>query len=122
MLVLSRRVHEKIVFPDVQATLEVAAIHAGNVRLGFEAPAELRVFREEVWERTREEWAGPTTPPRNSGEQDPAGLCELRCRWQMVANALLSLIHRGVRTGRAREMERIVDTLDRELSSLCRQA
>ena len=48
MLVLSRRVDEKIFFPALGITLKVVRIKGNTVRLGIEAPPEIRVAREEV--------------------------------------------------------------------------
>lgn len=51
MLVLSRRLNEKLFFPSSQTTLQVVAIKPGVVRLGIEAPANVSVFREELMDR-----------------------------------------------------------------------
>lgn len=48
MLVLSRRLNEKIVIPAVNITIQVIAVRPGVVRLGFDGPAEIKVFRQEV--------------------------------------------------------------------------
>lgn len=48
MLVLSRRPNEKIVIPAINATIQVIDVKPGAVRLGFDAPADVKVFREEV--------------------------------------------------------------------------
>jgi carbon storage regulator CsrA len=48
MLVLSRRLDEKILFPELGITVQVTEIKGGKVRLGIEAPAEVRVLREEL--------------------------------------------------------------------------
>lgn len=48
MLVLSRRPNEKIVLPDVGATIEVVSVKGHTVRLGIDAPRDLLVLREEV--------------------------------------------------------------------------
>jgi carbon storage regulator CsrA len=48
MLVLGRRLNEKLVFPRVQATVQVVDIQGGMVRLGIEAPPEVVVLREEL--------------------------------------------------------------------------
>jgi carbon storage regulator CsrA len=48
MLVLARRLNERIVIPRIQAAIQVVGIQGGIVRLGFEAPADVKVFREEV--------------------------------------------------------------------------
>jgi carbon storage regulator CsrA len=53
MLVLSRRVNEKIVLPGINTTIQLLSTKQGLVRLGIDAPAEVAVFREEVWLRTQ---------------------------------------------------------------------
>jgi carbon storage regulator len=47
MLVLSRRVDERIVV-DGRITVTVVEIRAGKIRLGVEAPPEVPVWREEL--------------------------------------------------------------------------
>lgn len=51
MLVLARQLNERIVMPDVPATIEVVAIKPNGVRLGIEAPTEITILREEVLRR-----------------------------------------------------------------------
>ena len=51
MLVLSRRLHEKIQFPGLNITVQVVAIKPGVIRIGIEAPPEVRVVREEILEQ-----------------------------------------------------------------------
>jgi carbon storage regulator len=48
MLVLSRRLREKIVFPGLNLTVQVLAIQRGVVRLGIDAPLAVAVLREEL--------------------------------------------------------------------------
>jgi carbon storage regulator CsrA len=48
MLVLSRRVGERIFIPSIDAYVKVLAVKGGTVRLSIEAPAEVRVLREEL--------------------------------------------------------------------------
>ena len=48
MLVLSRRVHEKIVLPGLGVTFTVISIKCNVVRLGIEAPPDVKVLREEL--------------------------------------------------------------------------
>ena len=48
MLVLSRKLKQKIVLPTVNVTLQVVDIRQGQVRLGIDAPPEVTVLREEV--------------------------------------------------------------------------
>jgi carbon storage regulator CsrA len=48
MLVLSRRLNEKVVFPTLGVTVQVVSVKPGVVRLGIEAPSGVRVLREEL--------------------------------------------------------------------------
>jgi carbon storage regulator len=60
MLVLSRRLNEKVVLPGLNVTVQVVAIENGRVRLGFEAPPQVPILREELA-------AGAGKPARRSG-------------------------------------------------------
>jgi len=51
MLVLTRRVNERLLFPGLHTTIQVVSIKPGLVRLGIDAPEEVRVLREEVPDR-----------------------------------------------------------------------
>jgi carbon storage regulator len=60
MLVLSRKNDEAVVIGgsagfDRMIKVTVLGIKNGNVRLGFEADADVPVHRLEVWERIRDE-------------------------------------------------------------------
>jgi carbon storage regulator len=48
MLVLSRRPGERIVFPDLNITVEVTSVKGNGVRVGIDAPPHVAVFREEL--------------------------------------------------------------------------
>jgi carbon storage regulator CsrA len=48
MLVLSRRLHEKVVLPELGITVEVVAVRPGVIRLGIVAPSAVKVVREEL--------------------------------------------------------------------------
>lgn len=50
MLVLSRRPDEKILFPNLGVTIQVLRVQGNVVRLGIDAPPELRILREELQE------------------------------------------------------------------------
>ena len=51
MLVLSRKLGEQIVVPQCRLTITVSAINGNTVRLAISAPAEIDVYREELWRR-----------------------------------------------------------------------
>jgi carbon storage regulator CsrA len=48
MLVLSRRLHERIQFPGLNISIQVVAIQSGVIRLGIEAPPGVSILREEI--------------------------------------------------------------------------
>jgi carbon storage regulator len=68
MLVLSRKVGERIVVPDCDLTITVVAVEGNKVRIGFSAPKEVAVFREEVWRQIDEDSA--VLRPVQSGRPD----------------------------------------------------
>jgi carbon storage regulator len=49
MLVLSRKVGERILVPQCELSVTVVAIEGNTVRLGIAAPTEIGVYREELW-------------------------------------------------------------------------
>ncbi len=66
MLVLARRLHERIILPTLDITIQVVALQGNMVRLGIEAPREVGVYREEVYDPTVV--ASPADePPNNLG-------------------------------------------------------
>jgi carbon storage regulator CsrA len=62
MLVLSRKLHEKITLPTVGATIEVVQIKGGTVRLGIDAPPDLAILRAELADRAAEGGKAGTSP------------------------------------------------------------
>jgi carbon storage regulator CsrA len=55
MLVLARRLHERIIIPSIRTAVEVTAVKQNFVRLGIEAPPEVTVLREEIYRRSAAE-------------------------------------------------------------------
>ena len=55
MLVLSRRENQKVLFPNLGITVEIVGVKGRNVRLGIDAPREIRVLRAELAEQTNGE-------------------------------------------------------------------
>ena len=54
MLVLSRKCGEKIVIPDQNIILTVLEVRGDRIRLGIEAPADVPVHRQEIWQRIQQ--------------------------------------------------------------------
>jgi carbon storage regulator CsrA len=65
MLVLSRRLHERIVLPTLGITITVVAVKPGVVRLGIEAPPDVAVLRKELLDRS------PATAARTAATSQP---------------------------------------------------
>lgn len=116
MLVLSRRVHEKLVLPDLNATIEVVDIRGQTVRLRFDAPEELRVLREEVPDQLAE-WSG------NLGSEPGSllGLMRLNQLLQkrlQIARRGLQELRRQVETGSTDDVETVLQRVDEDLALL----
>lgn len=70
MLVLSRKVGEKIIVAD-NVTIVVNRIAGQRVSLGIMAPRGTRIVRSELGNRA----AGPDGQPAAAGFSDPGGAC-----------------------------------------------
>lgn len=54
MLILTRRVHETLMVGD-EVTVTVLGVRGNQVRIGINAPREVGVHREEIYERIKAE-------------------------------------------------------------------
>jgi carbon storage regulator len=51
MVVLSRKMGQRIVLPETGVSIAVLGINGKCVRIGIEAPQSISVHRQEIWER-----------------------------------------------------------------------
>lgn len=65
MLILTRRVGETVMIGD-NVTVTVLGVKGNQVRLGVNAPKDVAVHREEIYERIKREQEGT---PAGGGEQ-----------------------------------------------------
>jgi len=66
MLILTRRVGETLMIGD-EVTVTVLGVKGNQVRIGVNAPKDVAVHREEIYERIkREQEAGTATEPADS--------------------------------------------------------
>ena len=61
MLVLSRKVSQRIMLDDGKIVITLVAINGSNVRIGIEAPREVNIQREELIEQDGQTHDTPST-------------------------------------------------------------
>jgi two-component system, OmpR family, response regulator len=116
MLVLSRRPNEKILFPSINATVQIVSVKGVTVRLGIDAPPEVAILREEL--QNPAEMGRANLAPVASTE---ARLRELR---HMVRNRLnvtsigLALLRKQAKAGSSADLERTIGKMEEEVQLL----
>ena len=72
MLILTRRVGETVVIGE-DITVTVLGVKGNQVRLGVNAPREVTVHREEIFERIKREESGegPEQDEHAAGREEP---------------------------------------------------
>jgi carbon storage regulator len=69
MLILTRRVGETVMIGN-EVTVTVLGVKGNQVRIGVNAPRDVAVHREEIYERIkREEQGGGSVRPGKSGDE-----------------------------------------------------
>ena len=115
MLVLTRRLHEKVRFPAFNTAIEVLSVKAGKVRLGIEAPAAVVVLREELCDQT-------VAAPMSAG--NAAEPTKLRRLHELVHNRLdvaeigLAVLTRQLQEGLHQEVQTTVEKIHEDINLL----
>lgn len=68
MLILTRRISESVIIGD-NVKITVLGVKGSQVRLGIDAPKDVSVHREEIYERIKQE---QSQGPRSSGDDSAA--------------------------------------------------
>jgi len=105
MLVLSRRLNEKLLLPDLHVAVQVVSIRPGQVRLGIDAPPHVQVLRAEI--------AGQYPPARSAQPARQAVAGQLN-----AANASVSLLRRQLAAGMIQDAQATLERLARDFSEL----
>jgi carbon storage regulator CsrA len=114
MLVLSRRLQERILFPSIDTLVQVVAIKPNLVRLGIEAPPEVTMLREELQGRAAVELLSGMPAAGMSGEAASLALDHvLQVVTAGIAEARLQL-----QAGRAQDGEMLLAKIQKDLEQL----
>lgn len=107
MLVLSRKERQRIRFPHLDISIEIVRIAGNTVRVGIDAPDDVKVLREEIADN------GAQTTDKEAARRRH----ELRNRLH-TANLALRLIQKQLDAGRKHEAERTLRLALDEFASL----
>ena len=114
MLVLSRRLNEKIIFPESNTMVQVVGMKPGVVRLGVRAPAEVTVLRQEVHERGAE-WTEPQAPAAGDSPPPASAKGDGEQAWLKSASLGLGLARLQLRVGQMHDAQQTLARLHFQL-------
>jgi carbon storage regulator CsrA len=115
MLVLTARLREKVLFPDLHTSVEVLSLQSSGVKLGIEAPEEIRILRHGLPDRLVE-WG--TNEENAPFLEQLDGLVEKRLA---IARQGLAEARRQLKAGRTEEAGAVLDKVDEDMHLLrCR--
>lgn len=112
MLILTRREKERIVFPDIDITVEVVSLSRNRAKVGIAAPDGVRVLREEVAERALAEH-----PPKRAAQPEKGLSHALRNKLHGVTIAV-GLLRKQLRRGLTQAAEVTAEALQKQLAEL----
>jgi carbon storage regulator CsrA len=119
MLVLSRKLNEKILFPGIGASVEVVAIRGNVVRLGIQAPHDVAILREEI--KDRPSWRATGPAPKTPPVPLPRDVVhQIRNRLN-AASIGLALLRKQHQLGLHDSLGMTIDKIEQEMQAVRRQ-
>jgi len=112
MLVLSTRLHDKISFPDFDTIIELVELQGNALRLGIDAPKNVRVLRDALPDRAGDRAGDGTTLHQLNR------LVEKRLE---ITRQGLDELRQHLRNGETADAEAILDKIDEDLLMLRRR-
>jgi carbon storage regulator CsrA len=120
MLVLSRRLNQKIVFPAIDTTVQVVAVKPGVVRIGIDAPDNIAVYREELLQRN--DFQVEDNTPASSPDETVRDLIHLLNNRLNASTVGLSLLRRQLELGLTDNMGDTLDKIEANLMQIQQRA
>jgi carbon storage regulator CsrA len=119
MLVLSRSPNDKVVFPTLDIRVEILRVAGSKVRLGIDAPPEIPVHRQEVWDRLQSRGIshGTAKKPAANDSLDKRLSHAMRNRLNSAALGL-QLLQRQLDRGEADGAEATISKIFNELKKI----
>ena len=72
MLILTRNAGEEIAIND-DIKVVVLGVRGGQVRIGIDAPFDVKVYRKEIYDKIQANEKGPKNGPKNNNERTNNG-------------------------------------------------
>lgn len=72
MLILTRRIGESLIIGD-NVVVTVLGVRGNQIRIGIEAPKDISVHREEIYQRIQQELQGKQQPSKVEEKDDNEG-------------------------------------------------
>lgn len=113
MLVLSRGVNDKVVFPTLGITVDIVRIDGSKVRLGIDAPREIPVHRHEIADKI--EKSGESMLPNGGISRELTHAIRNRLNTAALG---LHMLHKKLELGQADDAETDIFTIFNELKAI----